>query len=281
MSPDVTQKQEHDTHEKHPLRIALDGNEYELLYHESEQPTARTVISLPGLPDDSITVVEGVKDSQLKIPVNYISLKFQYPFSLEIYERILMEAIRTTGSKKVIITASCLGGAVLGRVLNQYATGINNDNFDLMATVFITPTVDRNSFNGRWCDVLYRLPEKFDVRQRLIRLMVPVAAEIYPDAVLSDRARAGAIDYRLVDQELSSVPETYVFVRPPGVQVSYIGLDADRVINNAYNYTNLGIPDDHFFMLQSSKPGSGHHPKNEAEMYALVARLIMEGFSGT
>lgn len=277
----VTNDPENETHITRPLHVELDGNDYVLRYHESVISTDRMVITLPGLTDDSVTVVEGVEASQLEMPVDFISFKYQYPFSLEIYERILQEVVRMTGSKKVLITSSCLGGAVLGHFLNEYASGKYSDEFELCAVIFMMSSIDRYSFNGRWMRVLYGLSIDNRFRKRLLDLMVPVAAQIFPNAEISGQIKAGTVNIELVNQQLYSVPNRVKINGPAGVQMWYVGLDNDPVIENAYNISNLGVAPEHVYILPSSETGSGHHPKNEAEMYALVARLIIKGFDGT
>jgi hypothetical protein len=267
------------THTVYPLRIESGGNIYDLRYHECNVETHRTVISLPGLTDDSYyELVKEVDAFNPGIPLNYMSMKFQGPFSLDINIDVILKAISATDSREVGIDSYCLGGAVLGKLLNEYAAGKYHGEFDLKAAVFRAASIDRMSFKPIWRTVIYGGPEYRRLRARLFRYLFPIAAKVNPNSELSGQVMDGTVDYNLVFQQLFSIPETVEVIIPSGVRVAYIGLDKDPLIDNDFNIRNLGIAEEHVRILRSSTQKTRHRPEDPYEMYALVSRLMREGF---
>ena len=92
-----------------------------------------------------------------------------------------------------------------------------------------------------------------------------------------EKASSGDLDYDLVDEHISTLPQERELIIPEGVEMSCILLQNDTLLDNGRVLQVLGIQDDderiHTFT------SSGHMPRNYEEVYECIGTLIQEGFS--
>lgn len=279
MTPEDREKYVGETHTTYPLTVEVGGHVYTLAYHESHEPTEDLVVLLPGLTDDSGDTVREVMMNVPNFPFNYLTLRYEAPFSLDGYTEVIAEAIQITGNKRVVLEGYCLGGAVLGQFLTHHQFE-NGEKFDIVGAIFRSSIIDRVSFKGRLLQFLLSAQGNIPRSERILRRVFPAVARLYPRAELSGQAAAGLVDYKLVIDELDSLPETASICIPENVRVYYIGLDKDKVADNGDIIERLGLGErpKAVRILRSSTTGTTHHPEDYQELFRTQAEMIQRGF---
>jgi len=135
-------------HRRSTVEVVSDGDYYSFEYHESPVPTTDLVVMIPGLADDSSKNIEGIEHYKLDKDVNYLTFRYDIPFSFEGYSRALPSVIEKVKAERVVFEAYSLGGTLLAMILDDHAE--YSYPFSIEAAVFRAVILDLRSFFPRY-----------------------------------------------------------------------------------------------------------------------------------